>query len=71
KATLSIPDSDRYWYSAGFTYTLSDAMTLDAGFALVRSKEGNFTETNAAGQSLNFNTKANAYISAIQLNYQF
>lgn len=71
KATLSIPDSDRYWYSAGFTYTLNDAFTLDAGFALVRSKEGNFTETNAAGQSLNFNTKANAYISAIQLNYQF
>ncbi|MBC5852340.1 outer membrane protein transport protein [Vibrio metschnikovii] len=71
KATLSIPDSDRYWYSAGFTYTLSDAMTLDAGFALVRSQSGNFTETNAAGQSLNFSTKANAYISAIQLNYQF
>ena len=71
EATLSIPDSDRYWYSAGLTYTVSENMTLDAAFALVQSKSGSFTETDAAGQKLTFESEAVAYLSAIQLNYTF
>lgn len=71
EATLSIPDSDRYWYSAGLTYLISPDLSLDAGFAIVQSKDGSFTETNALAEDLEFTSDAIAYISAIQLNYTF
>ncbi|MDF2154805.1 outer membrane protein transport protein [Vibrio sp. CAU 1672] len=71
EATLSIPDSDRYWYSAGLTYLIKENLSLDAGFALVQSESGSFTETNAAGQEIKFESEGKAYISAIQMNYTF
>ncbi|RCS73099.1 outer membrane protein transport protein [Vibrio casei] len=71
KATLSIPDSDRYWYSAGLTYIWSPNLSVDAGFTLVSSKKGSFTETNAIGQTSTFSSEGPAYISAVQLNYTF
>lgn len=71
KTTLSIPDSDRFWYSAGLTYQMRDNLTLDAGFALVKSRSGSFTETNAASQVIEFDTDGAAYISAVQINYTF
>ncbi|MEH0386877.1 outer membrane protein transport protein [Vibrio mimicus] len=71
EATLSIPDSDRFWYSAGFTYSITPQLTMDAGFALVQSRKGSFNEKNQIGQSLKFDSEAVAYISALQLNYRF
>ncbi|MFS1908405.1 porin [Vibrio lentus] len=71
EATLSIPDSDRMWYSAGFTYAWSENMTVDAGFALVVSDEGEFTETNGAQQERTFEAEGTAYLSSVQLNYTF
>ncbi|MEH0759469.1 outer membrane protein transport protein [Vibrio sp. 16] len=71
EATLSIPDSDRFWYSAGLTYLWSDNLSLDAGFTLVQSKSGSFKETDAAGNELTFDADALAFLSAVQLNYTF
>jgi long-chain fatty acid transport protein len=71
KATLSIPDSDRYWYSAGLTYSVSENMTVDAAFALVQSKSGSFSESDALGNKFTFDAEGVAYLSAIQLNYTF
>jgi long-chain fatty acid transport protein len=71
KATLSIPDSDRVWYSAGVTYAMRENLTFDAGFAFVKSKSGSFTETNALDQEITFNSEGAAYISAVQMNYTF
>ncbi|OEE43219.1 outer membrane protein transport protein [Vibrio anguillarum] len=71
EATLSIPDSDRYWYSAGVSYVISDSLSIDAGFALVKSKSGTFTETNKLNETLTFESQGTAYLSAIQLNYTF
>jgi long-chain fatty acid transport protein len=71
EATLSIPDSDRMWYSAGFTYVWSENMTVDAGFALVVSDDGEFTETNGAQQERTFEAEGTAYLSSVQLNYTF
>jgi long-chain fatty acid transport protein len=68
---LSIPDSDRYWYSAGLTYRINDKMTLDAGFTYIDAKSGSFTEKNKLDEELVFTGKSAAYISAIQFNYQF
>ncbi|WP_199449443.1 outer membrane protein transport protein [Vibrio harveyi] len=71
KATLSIPDSDRFWYSAGVTYVMQENLSFDAGFAFVKSKSGSFTETNAADQEITFDSEGTAYISAVQMNYTF
>ncbi|GEM76434.1 outer membrane protein transport protein [Vibrio sagamiensis] len=71
EATLSIPDSDRMWYTAGFTYKVQENLSLDAGFALVKSKSGSFKETNNINKEISFDSKGVAYISAIQMNYTF
>ena len=71
KATLSIPDSDRHWYSTGFTYQWSPALSFDAGFALVLSDDGSFKETNALKQERTFESQGRAFISSIQINYLF
>ncbi|WP_086984441.1 outer membrane protein transport protein [Vibrio aphrogenes] len=70
KATLSIPDTDRYWYTAGLTYLWTQDLSLDAGFAYIDGKSGNFTETGLAGKQ-EFHSSGPAYIGAIQLNYAF
>jgi long-chain fatty acid transport protein len=71
EATLSIPDSDRFWYSAGVTYAMTENLTFDAGFAFIKSKSGSFTETDAADQELTFDSEGTAYISSVQMNYTF
>ncbi|MDH5931531.1 MULTISPECIES: outer membrane protein transport protein [Vibrio] len=71
EATLSIPDSDRFWYSAGVTYAMTENLTFDAGFAFIKSKSGSFTETDAADQEITFDSEGTAYISSVQMNYTF
>ncbi|CAM4175514.1 outer membrane protein transport protein [Vibrio agarivorans] len=74
KATLSIPDSDRYWYSIGGSYQLNDNWSFDAGFALVVSKDGSFNETFESGSTeipFEFESEGTAYITSLQMNYLF
>ncbi len=71
KATLSIPDSDRYWYSTGFTYQYNADLTIDAAITWIRSRDGNFKETNGLGQDIEISSKGDAYLSAVQVNYTF
>ncbi|MEZ8128900.1 outer membrane protein transport protein [Enterovibrio norvegicus] len=66
EATLSIPDTDRYWYSIGATHQYSSNLSFDAGFTLIKSKSGTFVEDGE-----NFNGTGNALIYALQTNYQF
>ncbi|MDX1303766.1 TonB-dependent receptor domain-containing protein [Photobacterium sp.] len=66
KATLSIPDTDRYWYSAGATYTYSENMSFDLGFTYLRGKEISFEEDETS-----FTSTSDAIISAAQINYKF
>ncbi|USD63725.1 outer membrane protein transport protein [Vibrio sp. SCSIO 43140] len=71
KTTLSIPDTDRYWYSAGFTYQWNPKLSFDAGITYIHGKPGSFTEENAAGEVLTFDAKSSAAIGALQVNYVF
>ncbi|KXF79994.1 outer membrane protein transport protein [Enterovibrio coralii] len=66
EATLSIPDTDRYWYSIGATYQYSSDLSFDAGFTLIDSKSGTFSEDGE-----NFDSSGNALIYAMQANYTF
>ncbi|WP_105902730.1 outer membrane protein transport protein [Vibrio gangliei] len=70
KATLSIPDTDRYWYTAGFTYLWTQDLSIDAGFAYIDGKSGTFTESGLAGPQ-EFKSSGPAYIGSLQLNYAF
>ncbi|GGB10304.1 outer membrane protein transport protein [Agarivorans gilvus] len=64
--TISIPDNDRYNYGLGFTYHLSEQGSLDAGFTYIQGKEGSFNE-----EGVEFVSKGDAYIVALQYNHSF
>ncbi|WP_325893385.1 outer membrane protein transport protein [Grimontia sp. NTOU-MAR1] len=66
EATLSIPDTDRYWYSTGATYQYSQDLSFDAGFTYINSQSNTFTEDGET-----FRGDGNALIYALQANYQF
>ncbi|WP_089139779.1 outer membrane protein transport protein [Vibrio rumoiensis] len=70
--TLSIPDSDRYWYTAGLTYFWTPDLSFDAGFAYIDSKDGRFEETSpTTGNTSHFRSEGPAYITSLQVNYSF
>ncbi|MGF1686231.1 outer membrane protein transport protein [Photobacterium japonica] len=70
-ATLSIPDTDRYWYSAGATYTYHRHLTVDIGLTYLYGKSSTFTEEYVDGLDYTFSGKNHAWLGAIQLNYLF
>ncbi|MGF1768939.1 outer membrane protein transport protein [Enterovibrio makurazakiensis] len=64
--TLSIPDSDRTWYSIGATYASSDALTIDAGIAYLSGDSVTGSE-----DGFTFEAGGDAYIVSIGANYNF
>ncbi|EAS64800.1 outer membrane protein transport protein [Photobacterium angustum] len=66
QATLSIPDTDRYWYSAGATYHFNPDLSVDMGLSYIHSKKITFVEDNST-----FTSRGKAYLAAAQLNYRF
>ena len=73
KATMSIPDTDRKWYTAGMTYKATPALSFDFAAALVAGKEITFEESlpAAGGASATLTSSGDAYIYSAQMNYSF
>lgn len=72
--TLSIPDSDRHWWSLGATYTANDNLSIDAGFAYLDGDKVNGNErlsSTSATSATDFSAGGDAYIYGLQLNYLF
>jgi long-chain fatty acid transport protein len=69
-ATLSIPDSDRQWYTAGMTIQASDALSFDLGAALVAGKEVTFEEHMNSNDLATLTSSGDAYIYSAQMNYR-
>lgn len=72
--SLSIPDTDRRWFSAGTTYTLNESLTLDAGVVKVLGKEAGVEEQTAFGplsSTVQATQDASATILSAQLNWMF
>lgn len=44
KSSISIPDTDRMWYSLGATYKFTPDLSVDLAYAYVRGKTRSFTE---------------------------
>lgn len=80
--TISIPDADRIWYSAGLGYRHSKALTIDVGLTYVDGKRVSVHETlnqpiAVNGQALNYRSdfqgysEGNAWLAGAQLSYLF
>ncbi|MEZ9199535.1 OmpP1/FadL family transporter [Shewanella sp. 10N.286.54.B9] len=70
-SSISIPDSDRQWYTAGATYNLSKHTSLDFGIAFVRGEETDLIENSAILGPINATTISNATYYSMQYNYRF
>ena len=72
KSTLSIPDTDRSWYTAGLTYRTSPALSFDFAVAYIDAKEVTFEEEiPLLGKSKEFTSTGDAWIYSAQMNYSF
>ncbi|WP_318455693.1 outer membrane protein transport protein [Photobacterium leiognathi] len=71
QATLSIPDTDRYWYSAGATYHFNPDLSVDMGLSYIHSKKASFKEETPTGDMNSFTSTGSAYLAAMQINYRF
>ncbi|OUS71248.1 long-chain fatty acid transporter [Pseudoalteromonas sp. A601] len=69
--SISIPDTDRFWYSFGANYTMSEQANLDIGMSILRGKTQNFTESDNQGQQWGFESKGHAVLIGAQYNYTF
>jgi len=76
--TITIPDSDRFWYSAGIGYAISRNSSIDLGFTFIHFLDTDIRETFTppAGSplpadELNVKASGHAWLAGAQYSYQF
>ncbi|MGY3931859.1 long-chain fatty acid transport protein 1 [Aeromonas encheleia] len=72
--SLSIPDSDRVWYSAGATYHIDQDMSIDFGMAYLDGKEVDVNEKLSESNELlrwKGTSHGNAFLASAQFNMKF
>jgi long-chain fatty acid transport protein len=69
-SSLSIPDSDRQWFTAGFGVKVSPKSTLDFALAYVKGEEVEVTEAGLTS-SVTATTLSNAVYYSMQYSYSF
>ncbi|WP_298775270.1 OmpP1/FadL family transporter [uncultured Shewanella sp.] len=70
-SSLSIPDSDRNWYTGGVSYHFNQKSSLDLGIAFVRGKKTHLTETSSLIGDVTATTSSNAVYYSMQYSYNF
>ncbi|WP_448906347.1 outer membrane protein transport protein [Haemophilus parahaemolyticus] len=65
--SISIPDTDRTWYSLGMTYRFTPNLSTDVGFAHLRGSNNRFVEDKHGV----FNVKSRANLYGVNVNYAF
>ena len=68
--SISVPDSDRQWFSAGFSYHFEKKHTVDFGFTYLLGKDVDVNETDDFG-TLTATTHADAILAGVQYSYSF
>lgn len=77
KTSISVPDSDRQWFSAGFSYHFEKKHTVDFGFTYLLGKDVSVTEdvyapgTTTQVAQLTATTHADAILAGVQYSYSF
>ncbi|CAH9056638.1 47 kDa outer membrane protein [Pseudoalteromonas holothuriae] len=69
--SISIPDTDRMWYSLGAEYQVSINSSLDVGVSFLRGKTQNFVEADNLGQVWGFESNGHATVLGVQYNLGF
>lgn len=69
--SLSIPDTDRLWYSAGFTYQHNQQLSVDLGYSYLDGDDVDLTETSRLGTTFTGSTTASAQLVGVSVNYLF
>ncbi|WP_434471335.1 outer membrane protein transport protein [Aeromonas veronii] len=72
--SLSIPDSDRVWYSAGATYHINTDMSVDFGMAYLDGKEVDVNEglrNHSDALRWTGSSHGNAFLASAQFNMKF
>ncbi|MFG5067000.1 outer membrane protein transport protein [Vibrio cholerae] len=68
--SISVPDSDRQWLSAGFTYNIDDKSNVDFGFTYLMGKDVGVKE-DSAETLLTATTHADAILLGLQYSRTF
>lgn len=69
--SLSIPDTDRIWYSAGFTYRYDQNLSVDFAATYIDGEEVDLTETSSLGTTFSGSTHGDAELLSFSVNYTF
>lgn len=72
--SISIPDSNRQWFSAGFTYNWSSNTALDFGVTYLIGEDvevHEFVDESLPAPSIAATTHSDAVLAAIQLSHTF
>ena len=70
--TISIPDQDRFWVSAGTTYAFNKDASVDVGVSYMHGQTVNISEEVAAGApKYEFQAKGTAMLYGANFNYSF
>lgn len=71
--SISVPDSDRNWFSAGFTYHLDQKSNIDFGFTYLLGEDVDVDETTylAADGSKSTNIQGTTHADAILVGLQY
>jgi len=68
--SISVPDSDRQWFSGGFTYHISAKSNIDFGLTYLMGEDVAVSETNGI-TGIQATTRANAWLYGIQYSRSF
>ncbi|KAB0464032.1 MULTISPECIES: outer membrane protein transport protein [Vibrio] len=69
--SISVPDSDRQWFSAGFTYHIDTVSNVDFGFTYLMGDDVNVSENTQLGTGLSTGVNATTHADAILLGLQY
>ncbi|MBX9445678.1 long-chain fatty acid transporter FadL [Dickeya chrysanthemi] len=73
KRTISIPDQDRLWLSAGTTYAFNKDASVDVGVSYMHGQKVTIREPGVAPNlpSYTFNSEGRAWLYGVNFNYSF
>ncbi|CCQ11427.1 Long-chain fatty acid transport protein [Pseudoalteromonas luteoviolacea B = ATCC 29581] len=69
--SISIPDTDRIWFSMGGEYYFDKHNSVDLGLSVLRGKTQSFIEKDSFGSQWGFESRGHATVIGAQYNYQF
>ena len=69
--SISIPDTNRVWLSAGLHYTFDNQSSVDFGASIIQGETQTFIETDDFKQDWGFESQGDAYIISAQYNHVF